>query len=114
MKTKKKTKAKKPKEQVFQRRSDILSRPNADKTVSILDMSDPKHYFVIDGLAAKIWMLIDGKKNLKLIKSTLAKEVGEHQARFEKDVDRFIQNLKKMKLLEPTNARSASGSRRKT
>ena len=79
---------------------DVLARKNADGTVAVMRLDNDECFFTIDGIAADVWLLIDGKSTLSSIKERLIKKHSVPVQRFEKDFANFIKQLKKEKLIE--------------
>jgi hypothetical protein len=84
---------------VLKRRKDILSRKDQDGTVAVLGLENEKFFHTLNGIAAEVWGLIDGKRSLGEIKKALIKKYDPPIDRFSKDVDKLIKDLKKEKLL---------------
>ncbi|MGZ3708528.1 MAG: hypothetical protein ACXWPM_06895, partial [Bdellovibrionota bacterium] len=47
----------------------VLSRKNADGTIAIMRLENDEFFFTLDGIAAEIWGLIDGKRSFDKIES---------------------------------------------
>lgn len=84
---------------VPQKASGLLERVNEGPTISIMDLENEESLFVLDGLSAELWQLIDGKKSLLQIKQKLNQKKNL-PARFSQDVAKLIQDLKQEKLLQ--------------
>lgn len=55
--------------------NEVISRHDAiEKKVTVLVFDNPKYHFVLDGVAAEFWALIDGKRSLLKIIAELAQK----------------------------------------
>ncbi len=77
----------------------IISRVNPDKTVSIISLELDDFCYSLDGVAAEFWTLIDGKRSLKVIKSSITKKHSPPKEQFEADVSRLLEVLEKENLI---------------
>jgi hypothetical protein len=78
----------------------ILFRKNSNGTVLIMKLDDEDFFFKIDGLAAEIWLKIDGKTALSKIRSQILSQFKAPEARFDRDLNKFMSQLKKEKLIQ--------------
>jgi hypothetical protein len=86
--------------EILKKNSSLLTRQNMDGTVSILDLTNEKFFFQIDGLAAKVWLALDGKTPLdKILKKSTGKLKGDPQLLYQKEILKFLSDLKKNKLI---------------
>lgn len=98
-KTKKKVAAKKSKSpaitdnSVFEKSSDAVYRNLDENTVTIISLNDPEFYFKIDAYAAQAWVMIDGKKTIKEISSSLQKQSGAPASIVLKHVNKLFSDL---------------------
>ena len=71
----------------------IISRVNPDKTVSIVNIELDDTCYSLDGIAAEIWTLINGKNSVSKIKSNIMKKHKPPTILFEKDFNKFLSKL---------------------
>lgn len=84
---------------VPKREKDVLARSNSDGTVAVMRLDNDEYFYTIDGLAAQIWLLIDGTRSLSEIKSSVISKHSPPTARFEKDFSSFINMLQSERLI---------------
>lgn len=84
---------------VFEIAKDIVSRKNQDGTVVLMRMDDSELFYKIDGIAAEIFSLIDGKKNFRDIAENAFKKYAGNEDRLQKDIDSFFTKLIDMKMI---------------
>lgn len=84
---------------VFEVAKDIVSRRNQDGTVVLMRMDDSELFYKIDGIAAEIFGLIDGKKNFAAIVDCTFKNHPGHEERLHKDIESFFTKLTDMKMI---------------
>ena len=77
-----------------------IVRKNLDGTFSVINLKDDDNFYSIEGLAAEVWKLIDGKTKLAEIKKSVLKKHSPPAKLFERDVTKFIAQLKKDQLIE--------------
>jgi hypothetical protein len=77
----------------------IISRKNIDGTVSVLRLDNDRYFFAISGMAVEVWRAIDGKSTVQEIEEKVRKKHKGLPQRFRKDVQQFIKNLKREKLI---------------
>ena len=78
---------------VFKIPRTILSRKNSDGSVSMIKLEKDKNFYTLDGFAAEVWGMLNGKQTLKQIKQKLIKKHAIIEDRFGKDVDDLIKRL---------------------
>lgn len=84
---------------VFDVSRDIVSRKNQDGTVVLMRMDDSELFYKIDGIAAEVFALIDGKKNVLSIASEVLSNHPGNEERLPKDIDSFFKKLVDMKMI---------------
>lgn len=84
---------------VFEVSKDIVSRRNQDGTVVLMRMDDSELFYKIDGIAAEVFSLIDGKKNFLALVESVFKNHAGHEDRLQKDIDNFFTKLVDMKMV---------------
>lgn len=57
-------------------------------------------YYSLNEVGLKIWELCDGKKSVQDIQSAVTSQYKGERGRVERDVDRFVRQLYKEKLIE--------------
>lgn len=80
-------------------RDEVISRSNPDRTVTIMRFDDDEHFFVLDGIAAELWSMIDGKRSLERIKDALIQKHRPPRERFARDVANLIRSLMREQLV---------------
>ncbi|MBI3557785.1 MAG: PqqD family protein [Deltaproteobacteria bacterium] len=83
----------------FQRAKDVLSRRNVDGTVAIMRLADDQHFFTIEGVAAEVWLMIDGQASINQIKETIMRKHKPSEARLDRNLSKLIKGLLKEKLI---------------
>ena len=84
---------------VFDVSRDIVSRKNQDGTVVLMRMDDSELFYKIDGIAAEVFALIDGKKNVLSIANEMMSKHPGNEERLPKDIDGFLKKLIDMKMI---------------
>jgi len=56
--------------------------------------------YTLNDVAARIWELIDGKKSLMQIKKKLLEEFDSSAQEMDKELNKFLEDLKKIKAIE--------------
>ena len=88
-------------EKPLKKSSTIISKKNIDGTVSLMSLEDDERLYTVDGLAAKVWSEINGRRTIaEIIRCVRRKNKGLPSPRFEKDAEMFIKKLKKKNFLE--------------
>jgi len=88
---------------VLKKNPDIVSRTIEDETIlmPIYKTSDEINcIYTLNNVAARIWELIDGKKSLARIKQTLLGEFDVTEKELNKELDKFLKDLKEIKAIE--------------
>ncbi len=78
----------------------IISRVNADHTVSVVNLDLDDTSYSIDGIAGEIFAAIDGKRSIGAIKKRIMKKHQPPAKQFEKDFIQFVQELKSENLID--------------
>jgi hypothetical protein len=87
-------------EAVPRRPNNVVFRTNMDASVAIMRLDEDQYFYSLDGIAAELWKLIDGKASLKDIMKKLERRFQPPSGRFERDVKGLLGQLQKQKLLE--------------
>jgi len=88
---------------VLKKNPDIVSRTIEDETIlmPIYKTSDEINcIYTLNDVAARIWELIDGKKNLSKIKKILSEEFDATEKELNKELDKFLKDLKEIKAIK--------------
>lgn len=88
---------------VLKKNPDIVRRTIEDETIlmPIYKTSDEINcIYTLNEVAARIWELIDGKKNLGKIKKTLSEEFDATEKELNKKLDKFLKDLKEIKAIK--------------
>jgi len=88
---------------VLKKNPDIVSRTIEDETIlmPIYKTSDEINcIYTLNDCAARIWQLIDGKKNLGKIKKMLLGEFDTDEKELDKELDKFLKDLKEIKAIK--------------
>lgn len=88
---------------VLKKNPDIVSRTIEDETIlmPIYKTSDEINcIYTLNDVAARIWQLIDGKRNIAKIKTTLLKEFEVTQKELDKELDKFLKDLIEIKAIK--------------
>ena len=86
-------------EHVFGRNTMLISRRQADRSVALMKLDDVDKFYRLDGIAADLWLLIDGKKALRDIKEKLIKSHRPPLEQFRRDVQMLVVDLLKHGLI---------------
>jgi hypothetical protein len=79
---------------------DILIRKNSDGTITAMRLDNDRYFVRLDGIAAELWSMIDGRTSLEKIKEKIIQRHQPPLRRFESDVKRLMKNLVREKLLK--------------
>ncbi len=101
----KKTTARKPRDdrwlsRTLVRSANALSRQNPDGSVSVMHLENETYMLKIDGIAAEVWQLIDGKTPLSSICEKLIEKHEAPEKLLKADLRRFVAHLERENLLE--------------
>jgi hypothetical protein len=92
------------------RNRDALFRKNPDGTLAILRLDNDEYYYTINGLAAEVWLMIDGKSSVEAISKKIVAKHSVPLARFQNDVHKLLQSLVKERLIEKADGRRSGSS----
>lgn len=87
---------------MLRKRRSVLTKSNQDGSVTVIDLKEMSICYTIDGLAAKAWVLIDGKSSLKHISSRLV-DAGRSKHAVKSQLKKFADELKKLGLITLIN-----------
>lgn len=79
---------------------DVVFRKNRDGEVYVIRLDQEDSFFSIDGIAAEMFLLINGKRSIGQIKRKLITKHDPPLKQFDKDVLRFLKLLQKSGLIE--------------
>jgi hypothetical protein len=85
---------------VLKKNPDIVSRTIEDETIlmPIYKTSDEINcIYTLNDVAARVWELIDGKKNLGEVKKILLKEFDTTEKGLDKELTKLLKDLKEIK-----------------
>ena len=88
---------------VLKKNPDVVSRTIEDETIlmPVYRTSDEINcIYTLNAVAARIWELIDGKRSLKAIKNTLMKEFDVTDKEMDKELSKFLKDLKDIKAIK--------------
>ncbi len=88
---------------VLKKNPDIVCRTIEDETIlmPIYKTSDEINcIYTLNKVAARIWELIDGRQNLGKIKKTLLEEFDASKKDLDKELEKFLKDLKKIKAIK--------------
>lgn len=80
-------------ENIFMKSSEILSRANADGSIAIIRVDSDKNFYSLDGIAANVWQLLDGKKSLQKIKINLSQSHKVDLDAISRDTNALVKKL---------------------
>jgi hypothetical protein len=80
--------------------SNVLFRRNEKNELLIMHLKELDAYYCIDGIAADLYELLDGKASIDSIVTTLAKRHKTDHAFIAKNTKKLIAQLSKLKLLQ--------------
>jgi hypothetical protein len=83
------------------KQEDLLERINPEGSVSIMALTETgEELYVLDGLVAQTWQLIDEERSWQTIHSELVARFHPPQERFDKDFLQLIQDFHEQGLLQ--------------
>jgi hypothetical protein len=90
----------------FKVNEEVIFKTNLEGTeIFIVFLNEDNHYFKINGLAAKIWKIIDEKGNEKINSESLFEECNQklnpNNEKFQNDFHQFLNQLKEEKIIHP-------------
>ena len=80
-----------------------------DDEILLVDL-DGGELFSLSGTAREIWRLIDGKRTLDEIADTVARDYSVEEKQLQRDVERFVAQLRDAALVADTNLSSVNRS----
>lgn len=86
-------------EKCYQKDPNIVSRKIADEVILVpirQNVGDLESIYTLNEIAARIWELIDGKRNIKEIKDKIIEEFEVTPEEAEKDLIEFLQQLERI------------------
>ena len=88
---------------VLKKNPDMVSRTIEDETIlmPLYKTSDEINcIYTLNDVAARIWELIDGKRNLAQIKKKLSEEFEATEKEMDKELNKFLEDLHKVKAIK--------------
>jgi hypothetical protein len=92
-------------EDIFKRSSEILSRSNSDGSIAMIRVDSDKNFYTLDGIAANVWQLLNGKNSLKKIKVKLSRQHTVDLDAISRDTDVLIKKLLSHSLIKIEKAK---------
>ena len=89
----------------YQKSPDIVSRKIADEYILVPirhNVGDLESIYTLNEVAARIWELIDGKRNMGEIRDMIVEEFEVSPEEAEKDLSELLQKLEKIEGIKPT------------
>ena len=80
-----------------------------DDEILLVDL-DGGELFSLSGTAREIWRLIDGKRALDEIADTVARDYSVEEKQLQRDIERFVAQLRDAALVADTNLSSVNRS----
>ena len=90
-------------DKVYRKSDSIVSRKIADEFVLVpirKNVGDLENIYTLNEVAARIWELIDGKRNVGDIKERICQEYEATPEKTEKDIREFLFKLEKAEIIE--------------
>jgi hypothetical protein len=90
-------------ETVYRPASDVVTRRVGDESVIVpvrSHVADLDAVITLNPVGARIWELLDGRRNLEAIAGTICEEYEVELETARADVDEFIRGLEETKLVE--------------
>lgn len=84
---------------VLRHSENVLAKSSADGSVAVLRLDEDRYYLALDGYAAELWRMMDGKKTLGQIQEQLIKKHKLPKERFSRDVRKLVEQLRKERLI---------------
>jgi hypothetical protein len=84
---------------VYRRSEDVVTRTNADGSLSLLHLKIEDLYFTLDGFGPLVWTAIDGKKSLATIKEKLRPKISVPDSTYNKGFEKMISDLASQDLI---------------
>lgn len=92
-------------DKIYSKNSDVVFRKIADEYILVPvknSIGDMESIYSLNGSAARIWELVDGKKRLSEIKKAIVGEFDVDEKSAEDDILSFSQELEKIGLVLPS------------
>lgn len=77
----------------------VVRKRHANGSLELMEVGPVLRIFTIDGVAGYVWSKLDGKTPLYRILDGITRTFEVSERRAEKDVNRFIEKLKKLELI---------------
>jgi hypothetical protein len=77
----------------------VLARKNPDGSLSILHLDADEKIYLIEGIAAEVFTLIDGTRSIEKISEKITLKHSPPEAKFGKDLSAFLKWLSKNELI---------------
>jgi hypothetical protein len=88
-----------PADPVLRVEQDLLARKNTDGSLAIMRLDNDESFFILDGIAAEFWAMIDGNSPISTLKQQLVRKHQPPVVEFDRDVARLVTELKKERLV---------------
>jgi hypothetical protein len=88
---------------ILKKNPDIVSRTIEEETIlmPLYKTSDEINcIYTLNDVAARIWELIDGRRNLAQIKKKLLEEFEASEKEMDKELNKFFEDLQKIKAIK--------------
>lgn len=79
--------------------TDVISRRDTAGNITIMRLDDEEDFFTLDGIAAEMWTLVDGKQSLESIREKLIKKFTPPESLFDRDLTKMLGELAQEKLI---------------
>lgn len=90
-------------ERCYQRSPDIVFRKIADEVILVpirQNVGDLESIYTLNEVAARIWELIDGKRNIKEVKDIIVEDFEVTPQQVEKDIEELLKKLVEIKAIK--------------
>lgn len=77
---------------------DVVERSNPDGSISIVNLSDERYLYTINGVATEVWSML-GELTIEEIELKIQKRYGIQRSRVSRDVRGLLKTLKKFGLI---------------
>lgn len=84
---------------VPQHSSNIVSKTHDNGSIAIMHFENDDSFFILKTYAAEFWTLINGLRSVSEIEQTLIEKHHLPPARFKKDINNLLKDLKKADLI---------------
>lgn len=79
--------------------NNVVFRKNKDGSVLITQLNNDNKFYKINGVAADLWMKLDGSRSLQKVMAELLEDYNVDSARLYKDSENCINDLIKLEFL---------------